>query len=140
MGRRPHWFGMLCAETQDEILERMQEVLGGQYFTTVTCNSFDENSDRFLSVEVRTSERLADPVKKYKDQKIAASLGWHTYGWVYGVHTDAKTQREARDGGPHDRVHFSFEPGKVTIDHFAPARYKLRWIFAVEHHDAEVDS
>ena len=58
--------------------------------------------------------------------------------WV-GVSTRAKTQPEGRNGGPHKYVHFTFEHDRVVIDHYAPARYKLRWIFAVERHDRDED-
>ena len=135
--RRPHWHGMLCAETCDEIVERMQEVLGDRYFTIVTCNSFDETSDRFTAIDVATSQRLKEPVRRYHDESIRASLSWYTGRWSMGVHTRAKTQREGREGGPHKYVHFNFERDQVVIDHYAPAGYRLRWIFAIEHRDDE---
>lgn len=133
--RRPFWHAMLCAETCDEIAQRMEDVLGGRYFTVVTCNSYDENSDRFTAIEVTTSQRLREPVRRYHDATIPASLSWTTPRWSMGVHTSARTQQEAHNGGPHKFVHFTFERDQVVIDHYAPARYRLRWIFTVEHHD-----
>ena len=133
--RRPSWHGMLCAETCDEIGQRMAEVLHDRYFTVVTCNSYDENSDRFTGIDVTTSQRLREPVRRYHDETIPASLSWTTPRWSMGVHTSARTQQEGREGGPHKFVHFTFERDQVVIDHYAPAGYRLRWIFTVELHD-----
>lgn len=52
-----------------------------------------------------------------------------------GVHTTATTQQEGREGGPRKFVQFSFERDQVVIDHYAPARYRLRLIFTIERHD-----
>ena len=133
--RRPTWHGMLCAETCDEIGQRMAEVLRDRYFTIVTCNSFDEASDRFTAIDVATSQRLKEPVRRYHDGSIPASLSWTTARWSMGVHTTATTQQEGREGGPRKFVQFSFERDQVVIDHYAPARYRLRWIFTIERHD-----
>lgn len=132
--RRSSWQGMLCGETCAEIVERMQVVLGDRYFTIVQCNSYDANSDRFTSVDVTTSQRLKEPVRRFHDTNIPASVSWTTDRWSMGVHTGAGTQQEGRDGGPHRYVHFTFERDQITIDHYAPARYRLRWILTVEHH------
>ncbi len=54
-----------------------------------------------------------------------------------GVSTDAETVREAHGSGPHDYVRFTFEPDRIVIDHYAPARYRLQSILAVERHDRD---
>lgn len=133
----PYWHGMLCAETRDQIADRMRAVLSDHYFTLVVCNSFDENSDRFTSVEVYPSQWLSGPVRDYRDG--APGIGWSTPRLSMGVHTKAQTRSEAHDGSPHDYVHFNFEGDQIVIDHYAPALYRLRWILAVERHDREVD-
>ena len=138
--RRPFWHAMLCAETCDEIAQRMEDVLGGRYFTAVACNSYDENSDRFVGVDVKTSQRLQGPVRRYNDETIPASLSWSTGEWSMGVHNNAATQADSRNGGPHEFVQFTFEPRQIVIDHYAPARYRLKWIFMVEDHDTEFDA
>lgn len=138
--RRPFWHGMLCAETCDEIAQRMEDVLGGRYFTAVACNSYDEDSDRFTAIDVKTSQRLQGPVRRYNDESIPASLSWNTGSLSMGVHNNATTQADSRDGGPHEFVHFNFEPHQIVIDHYAPARYRLRWIFQVEDHDTETNA
>lgn len=131
----PYWHGMLCAETRDGIVERMRAVLDGNYFTFVACNSYDENSDRFTSVDVSTSHRLTDPMRVWDDDEDATGISWSITGYSMSVHTEANTQTEGRNARPHGYVHFSFEPTRIVIDHYAPAGYRLQWIFAVEHHD-----
>lgn len=127
-----HWYGMLCAETRDAIADRMHAVLDGNYFTYAGGNSYDANSDRFLSIDVRTSERLSSPIQVHKD-----GISWGTRTYSMGVHTKARTPSEARDGKPHKYVHFTFDYDRITIDHYAPAGYRLQWIFVVERHDDE---
>jgi hypothetical protein len=134
--RSPYWHGMLCAETRDEIAERMRELLGEHYFTIVECNSYDEKSDRFSSVEVKPSQWLTGPIRDYADDRLAG-ISWATPRLAMGVHTRAKTPAEGREDRPHGYVHLTFEPGRIEIDHYAPAGYRLRWIFAVERHDRE---
>lgn len=131
--------GMLCAESRDAIAERMREVLGDHYFTLVCCNSYDENSDRFTSVEVYPSQWLTTPVRDYADSAIPG-INWSTPRLSMGVHTRAKTAGEGREGKPHQYVHFTFDGDRIEIDHYAPAGYRLKWIFAVERHDREADS
>ena len=145
--RRPRWNAMLCEETLEEIFERMQEVLGdGTYFTIVSCNSYSEDKDGFTAVDVQPSQWLTDPIRRTEtgQRDIADDEGtfrfglfWSTPRLSMGCSTGATTQAEGRDGGRHQYVHFTFEPDKVVIDHYAPAGYKLRWIFAVERHNRE---
>jgi hypothetical protein len=130
----PYWNGMLCTETRDVIAERMREVLTDQFFTMVICNSYSEESERFSSVEVYPSQRLVGPIRAYRDSAIPG-ISWGTPRLSMGVHTRAQTVTEARAGRPHQYAHFTFEPGRIEINHYAPAGYALRWIFAVEHHD-----
>lgn len=137
--RTPYWHGMLCAETRDEIAERMQDVLADHYFTVVECNSFSEESERFTAVDVRPSQWLDSPIRSYADPQIPG-ISWTTPSWSMGVHSTATTQPEAREGRPHKYVHFTFERDEIVIDHYAPAGYRLRWIFAVERHDREDES
>lgn len=129
---RPYWHGMLCAENLDEVAERMRAVLDGEFFTLVCCNSYSETSDRFTSVEVYPSQRLSSPIvttpAKY------AGINWSTPRLSMGFHTRAKTQQEARSDRPHGYVHLTFEPREIKVDHYAPAGYRLLWIFAVENH------
>jgi hypothetical protein len=128
---------MLCAQTRDEIAERMTEVLGDNYFTLVTCNSYDENSHKFSSVDVSPSQWLTRPVRA--DGGDYQGISWGTPRYSMGVSTKAETQTDGRNGGPHKYVHFTFEHDRVVIDHYAPARYWLRWILAVERHDRDED-
>ena len=134
--RSPYWHGMFCAETGPEIAERMREVLDGRYFTLVTCNSYDENSSRFTGIDVYPSQHLTSPVVADRDL-VLPGISWCTPRLSMGVHTRAKTQAEGREGRPHQYVHFTFEPDRILIDHYAPAGYRLQWIFAVERHDSE---
>ena len=133
----PYWHGMLCAETCDEIAGRMAGLLQDNYFSLVICNSYDENSDRFHAVDVHPSQWLRDGVhvRTYGDER--AGISWGTPGYVMGVSSTAGTQREARQGNRLQYVYFTFERDRVEIDHYAPAGYRLRWIFAVERHDRE---
>ena len=137
--RTPYWHGMLCAETRDEIADRMREVLGDNYFTLVCCNSFDENSHRFTSVEVYPSQWLTSEVRDYAESTLPG-VSWSTPRLSMGVHTRAITQADGREGRPHQYVRFTFERDEIVIDHYAPAGYRLRWIFAVERHDREDES
>jgi hypothetical protein len=132
----PYWHGMLCTETRDVIAERMRQVLDGQFFTMVICNSYDETSDRFASVEVYPSQRLTGEIKAYSDSQIPG-ITWGTSRLSMGVHTRAHTPDDARRGRPHQFAAFNFERDRFEIDHYAPAGYRLRWIFAVERHDRE---
>lgn len=134
----PYWHGMLCAETRDDIAERMRAVLDGQYFTMVICNSYRADDDSFRSVEVYPSELLTHPVRDYEDKSLTG-ISWSTSSLAMGVHSAARTQAGGRDGKPHQFVQFSFEGERFSIDHFAPAGYRLLWKFAVEHHDKEDD-
>lgn len=131
-----HWHGMLCAETRDEIAQRMRDVLSDNYFTVVASNSYSDTNERFTSVEVRPSQWLTHPVADYEGDGFVG-MSWSTSSWSMGVHTKAKTQADARGGRPHKYVHFTFEPDRFVIDHYAPAGYRLQWIFAVERHDRE---
>jgi hypothetical protein len=128
----PYWHGVLCSETRGLIAERMRFVLDGAHFTLVTCNSNDENSRHFTSVDVYPSQRLTEPITERED-----GIGWSTPELSMGVHTDARTRHEGLTGRPHKYVYFNFEPGRLAIEHYAPARYFLRWIFAVEDHETE---
>jgi len=132
---RPYWNGMLCAETREAIAEQMREVLADHYFTLVTCNSYSESDHKFTAVDVHPSQWLTHPIVTNDDGY--QGISWGTTSYSMGVSTKAQTQAEGRNGGPHMYVHFTFEPNRVVIDHYAPARYRLRWIFAVERHDRE---
>lgn len=138
MTRPPYWNRMLSRESAEEITARMRDVLGEQYFTLVTCNSFDESSHRFSSVDVMPSQWLCGPVT-LDHAFSAAHIGWVTPRLSMGVSTTCETVSEAHKSGPHDYVRFTFEPSRVVIDHYAPARYRLQWIFAVERHDRDDD-
>lgn len=131
---KPYWHGLLCAETHDEIADRMRDVLGEHYFTLVLCNSYDADSHRFSAVEVHPSQWLRDGIRT---DATAYDISWTTPRLVMGVHSNAKTQAEAREDRPHNYVHVRFEPDYIEIDHFAPAGYRLLWILAVERHDRE---
>lgn len=134
--RSPYWHGLLCAETCDEVVQRMREVLDGQHFTLVTANSYDENSSRFLAVDVRTSQWLTRPLTA-ETKGGWTHIGWGTPAWSMGLDTRAKTQAEGHEGRPHKYVSLSFEPGRVKVDHYAPAGYRLLWEMVVERHDPE---
>lgn len=137
--RNPYWYGMLCAETRDDIAERMREVLGdGNYFTLVCCNSYDETARNFSGIDVYPSQWLTSSVvARGGEPADYPGITWSTTALSMGVHTKAATQADGRNGGPHDYVAFTFEPNRIVIDHYAPARYRLRWIFAVERHDRD---
>lgn len=132
--RRVWWYGWYCEQTHTEILERMTELLGDKYFTVVICNSYSETDEKYLSVEVRTSSRLTDGPKAWSEPRTPG-ISWGITGYSMGVHSEAKTQSEGRSGHKLDNIYFTFEPYKMTIDLYAPAGYKLRWIFAVEDHE-----
>lgn len=134
--RTPYWHGMLCAESRDDIADRMREVLGDHYFTLVVGNSYDEESERFSSIEVYPSQWLTGPVTAYRDTALPG-ISWNTPRLSMGVDTNAKTPSEGRGGKPHQYAHFTFEPDRIVIDHYAPAGYRLQWIFAVERHERE---
>jgi hypothetical protein len=138
-GRSPYWHGMLCLETRDEIADRMREVLGDHYFTLVVCNSYSETEERFSDVEVYPSQWLSSPVRDYVDSSIAG-ISWCTPRLSMGVHNNAATQSDARDGKPHEYVRFAFDPDRIVIHHYAPAGYRLLWSMSVERHDREVES
>lgn len=131
------WFGPLCFETAELVTRRLNDLLGGQRFTVVTSNSYSEDTERFSAVDVRTGSRLTRPVELTQDAYQHISL--HNTGWVMGVMVASSVRTRAhayaaRDAGSkHDWVHFTFEGSQVTIDHYAPAGYRLQWIFRVEH-------
>lgn len=132
----PYWHGMLCADSRDAIAERMRDLLSEHYFTLVCCNSYDENSDRFTSIEVYPSQWLSAPIRDYRDRSVFG-ISWTTPRLSMGVHTKAETAGDGREGRPHQYIHFTFEGDQIVIDHYAPAGYRLRWIFAVERHNRE---
>lgn len=136
-GRSPYWHGVLCEETLAEIADRMSTVLAGRYFTFVSCNSFDETSDRYSAVDVYGSQWLSSPVAQRDDRDGWWGLSWAMPRLSMGVHTRAKTRADGHAGKPHDWVRFTFERDEIRIEHYAPARYLLLWIFSVEHHDPE---
>lgn len=133
--RSPYWHAPLCAETLDEIADRMRAVLDGHHFTLVCCNSYSDETELFSSVEVYPSQWLTTPVDVRPGDWTY--LGWATPRLSMGVHTKAKTRADGRNGRPHDYILFGFEGRQITIDHYAPAGYRLRWIFAVERHDPD---
>lgn len=130
----PYWHGMLCAETREDIAQRMRNVLEGQRFTYVHCNSYAEDEWRFSAVDINTTQRLTRPVEDDTGGDGYTSVWWSITDYSMGVHTKATTQAEGRDGAPYDYVSFNFTQRRITIDHFAPARYKLRWEFVLEDH------
>lgn len=134
VARRPYWNAMFCLETRGEIVERMQEVLADHYFTMVICNSYSETDRNFSAVEVYPSQWLEKPLSVAADE---SAIWWSTPKLSMGVRTGATTQADARNSGKLNYVHFTFEPDRVVIEHYAPAGYSLRWIFAVERHDRE---
>jgi len=128
----PNWFGMLCAANRDTVVERMQQVLDGQFFTMVICNSYDDASSKFSSVEVYPSQRLTIPIVDNSGGS-RSHIGWGTPRLSMGVGTQAQTMAEARESA-HDFVQFNFAWNRIEIRHYAPAGYSLLWIFAVEDH------
>lgn len=136
---RLHWNGMLCADTLPDIADRMGDILDGEHFTVVCCNSYDETSHRFTAVDVYPSQRLTRPIRS-NDGDGYSALNWSTHRLSMGVHTRAATQAEGREDKPHGYVHFAFDPGRIEINHYAPAGYYLRWILAVERHENEEDA
>jgi hypothetical protein len=135
MSHRPYAHIYLSLETHEEILQRMQETLGGRYFTLVCANSLSSENEKFAMLDIYTSQWFADALTG--DVKDGAYIRWGTPKLAMGVSSDAKTQGEGRNGKPYDYVHFTFEPGRVIIDHYAPARNFLRWTFVVEDHSQE---
>jgi hypothetical protein len=127
---------MLCAETVGEIADRMQEVLGDHYFTLVIGNSYNEDSEKFAAIDVYPSQWLTRPADTHAYGDVPG-ISWLTPRLSMGVHTTAKTPSEAREGKPHKYVHFTFEPDRIVIDHYAPAGYRLQWVLAIERHDRE---
>lgn len=133
--RRPYATLMLAAETRDEIADRMRDVLGDHYFTVVTSNSYDENSERFSAAEVYPSQWLTTPVRTDSGTEDLWGIYWGTPRFHYGVHARVKTVTEAHGLDRKRRVRITFEPDRFVIDHYAPAGYRLQWVFAVERHD-----
>lgn len=136
MCHSPYAHLILCEETRDEVIERFRTVLGGKYFTLVTANALDERDHKFAMLDVEASQFIVDGVK-FDPERDYTHISWETPKLVMGVSTSAKTRQEAHNGLRHEYVHFTFEPRKIVIDHYAPARNKLRWIFAVEDHAQE---
>lgn len=142
-GRNPYRCTALSVETAEEICERLKETLGGKYFTVVALNSLSKEDERFVMVDVRSSERFeVEPkVRKYSNDHVG--IHWETGSYSEGISTSAKTLAEAwrtgRNNFRHDYVRIDFTPNKVTIDHYAPAGYFLRWIYAVERHEEVLD-
>lgn len=137
MGRNPHWYGMLCAETIEEIRERLIETLGGKFFTEVTLNSLSTEDKAFRMVDIRASQRFnREPeVKEYSKGQMAVS--WSTHRYVESISTTCLTRQEAWDGGIHDWVAVGFDYNKVVIEQYAPAGYFLRWEYHVENHEED---
>lgn len=133
----PYWHGMLCAETREDIVQRMRSVLDDNFFTVVTANSYSETNVLFRNVDVLTSQRLVGVgVKTHRDEEFS-HVTWAVSRLCMGVLTAAETQAEARDGGKTTYVYFTFKPGQFAIEHYAPAGYRLLWQFVVEDHDVE---
>lgn len=133
----PYWHGMLCADTLPRVLGLMHQLLDGNYFTLVTANSYDENSDRYSAIDVWSSQWLTGQGIRDTSDRRWTGICWSTPRQSMGLHVRARTVAEAREGKPHDYIHLHFEPGCVEIDHFAPAGYRLLWVMAVERHDRE---
>jgi hypothetical protein len=136
MSNLPYWHTYLCAENAADVLRRMGELLGGKYFTMVTANSLDPESRNFVMLDIHTSQWMTSPIKMH-DVKKGAHITWETPGWVMGISTEAMTINEGYNGRPHDYVQLNFEPRKLTIEHYAPGRNFLRWVFVVENHAQE---
>jgi hypothetical protein len=133
----PYWTGMLCAETREDIAQRMRNVLEGRRFTYVHSNSYAEDPEeyRYAAVDVNTTQRLTRPVEDRTDSDDGYThIGWSITDYAMGVSTKAKTQAEGREGKPYDYVSFNFTPRRIVIEHFAPSRSRLRWEFVLEDH------
>jgi len=133
------WHGMLCVENAEAIAARLEAMLGsGRYHSFVDANSWNEHDERYTSVAVKTSLRLTRPVSAtVEDGHVHISIVSDRL--VCGLHTRARTQAEGRVGKPHDFVQVGFERHQIQVEHYAPAGYRLLWIFSVEDHDQDHD-
>lgn len=139
-----HWYGMLCAENFDAVAERMRRMLEGRWYTFVSANSYREDSGEFRDYDVHTGNRLTVPMRlnTYEGGHRRMSFADQSYCW--GLQTAASTEQDAREGSIYDRVKLAFNDHRnrgesVTIDHYAPAGYRLLWTVVVEDHDSELE-
>lgn len=128
----------LAAENIARAADELNALLLGSHFCLVQANSYDEKSDRFIALDVTPSQVLTMPFSARVGE--LSSLSWVTPRYSMGVHTPAQTVRDAIDGERHDQVRITIDGQQVTFDHYAPARYRLQWILAVEYHDEASDA
>lgn len=142
------WSGYLTADNAGAVAARLRELLDGQRYAFVTVN--EGMRDGFP--EVRTGMRLRGAgvtAYAYADDRWWSVNVQDTYG-SWGFHSDAADQAEARkrSSGAWDRAtederrqgkwqdknlaRVSLKHGRIEIEHFAPAGFRLYWVAAVE--------
>lgn len=132
------WYGWLCLENLDAVAMRLKRMLAGKAFTVVTANSYREDEERFSAFDVTTSQWLTEPVKQWSSDSPDSrheGITWITPRTVFGLSTTAQTEADAREGGLLNKVYLNFDSyAELAIDQYAPAGYRLRWVFKVEDH------
>jgi hypothetical protein len=137
---RAAWYGLLALDNIEAVAQRMSTLLTDRWYTVVVANEGLWN----YRPEVRPSQRLShgcEPQAWTKTLDNGSPLGgihWADAGYSFGIYTTAATQQEARAQPDRDRVHITFGQdrwgGRVVIEHYAPAGFRLYWTFAVEAH------
>ena len=131
------WFGTLTLENLEEVAAMIGDLLDGKRYTFVACNEYFK-----FKPEVRTGQELNHKGSAngrainawLDDEETPPRFGGFNIGDTYGVW--GCTTNVNAEGHHYDPTfnapYLSFDWGKVTITHRAPAGHLLYWVAAVE--------
>lgn len=126
-----NWSGYLTLDNAAAVTERIRSMIGDeQPYTWVAANEYFG-----YRPEVRTGQTAKD-IGLDTEREVAGEPWAHisvldSYG-VWGFHTTAATQAEARDMDVKQRTLLTFERGKLTVELYAPAGNHMFWVIATE--------
>jgi hypothetical protein len=128
------WGGLLCIDNYVDVAARMTRMLDGKWYTFVATHS-----DSGVRADVRTSNRLTAPIRVSAPGEAKAERWAHIScsdgHYVWGIHTDQKTEADARADERRRQVHVYFDHDeKLTIDQYSISGNHLNWVIAIEDH------
>jgi hypothetical protein len=122
------WAGVLTIENTKWIADRMQRLLTGKRYVSVTVNE----GNGFKPV-THVGQKLAKPIADYRSilggLEVAGFRLSDSYTWPFSTSIPSTSlYKDLPSTG--DEIHFHFEYNKVCITLRVPAGHRLYWVFA----------
>jgi hypothetical protein len=122
------WMGVLTIENTKWIADRMQRLLTGKKYVSVTVNE----ADGFKPV-IHMNQRLTDPITDYRkyigDIEITGFRLSDSHEWTFSTCIPS-THLYKNLPTIDDEMYFHFEYNKVCVTRRAPAGHRLYWLFS----------